>query len=66
MMIDTLSADDEEYEELLSTQALLVRVSDAAIISRALHIPVKPWELEEWPLDEKLAALALAQRWIQW
>jgi hypothetical protein len=44
---------------------VLARVGDAAMISRALGIPVRPWELADWPLDERLAARALAERWMK-
>lgn len=40
-------------------------VSDAALISRGLGIPVRPWELDDWDLDSRLAALELARRWIK-
>jgi hypothetical protein len=43
----------------------LERIYEAASISRALGIPVKPWELISWPLDDYLAAKALAARWIK-
>ena len=50
---------------ILDASAALGRVSDAALISRALGIPVRPWDLDDWPLDERLAAKALASRWIK-
>lgn len=36
------------------------------MISRALGIPVRPWELDDWPLDERIAARALAERWMKY
>jgi hypothetical protein len=35
------------------------------MISRFLGIPVRPWELSDWPLDDRLAARALAERWMK-
>lgn len=50
---------------MLDAHAVLGRVGDAALISRFLGIPVRPWELDDWPLDEKIAARALAKRWMK-
>jgi hypothetical protein len=60
-----LDSDDPERTEILEANAALVRVSDCALISRGLGISVTPWSLLDWPLDDLLAAKALAQRWIK-
>jgi hypothetical protein len=51
---------------LIEAHTTLKRVADAALISRFLGIPVRPWELDAWPLDERLAARALAERWMKY
>jgi len=45
--------------------AVLARVGDAAMISRFLGMSVRPWELDDWPLDDRLAARVLATRWMK-
>ncbi len=40
-------------------------VTEAAMIGRALGIAVTPWSLDDWPLDTRLAARALAARWMK-
>ena len=57
--------DDPERQAILDAGAALGRVNDAALISRGLGIPVLPWELDDWPLDDRLAAKTLASRWIK-
>jgi hypothetical protein len=57
--------DPNERAEIMEAQAALDRVGEAALISRGLGISVTPWALDDWPLDERLAARALARKWIR-
>lgn len=67
---DTLQEPDldpDERQEILETDAILARVVDAALIARELGFAVRPQglpdSLDDWPLDDRLAALALAKHW---
>jgi hypothetical protein len=59
--------DPDERREILEADSILARIADAALISRELGIPVRPpglpETLDDWPLDDRLAATALARHW---